>query len=357
MTDWAGKVVGRLYQMLAAFSVYYRPPVLVMIVLGFSAGLPFSLVSTTLSAWLADEHVSLSVIGYFSLVGVAYSLKVLWAPLVDSLSLPWLNRFGKRRSWLLLAQCGIGLGLLVMSQIDIHQDLLLIAGVAVVVAFCSATQDIVIDAYRIEAVVLELQGAMAAAYVFGYRLALLAGGAGSLYLAQFMGWQIAYQILSGAMLLGIVTTFLIAEPERGRVETVLDKQVEAGLEKRHMPVILARFLAWFADAVAGPFVEFFKRNGRRSLLILLLIGLYKMSDMSMGVMANPFYLNLGFSKKEIADITKLFGFVMTIFGTSVGGLLVLRFGVLGPLLFGAIISAATNLLFAWMASVEPSLSL
>ena len=124
-----------------------------------------------------------------------------------------------------------------------------------------------------------------------------------------------------------------------------------------MPVILARFLAWFADAVAGPFVEFFKRNGRRSLLILLLIGLYKMSDMSMGVMANPFYLNLGFSKKEIADITKLFGFVMTIFGTSVGGLLVLRFGVLGPLLFGAIISAATNLLFAWMASVEPSLSL
>ena len=357
MTEQREKAAGKTHNLLAAFSVYCQPPVLAMIVLGFSAGLPFSLVSTTLSAWLADEHVSLAVIGYFSLVGVAYSLKVLWAPLVDRLSLPLFKKLGKRRSWLFLAQCGIGLGLFMLSQIDIHQDLLLIASIAVFIAFCSATQDIVIDAYRIEVVVAEFQGAMAAAYVFGYRLALLAGGAGALYLAQYIGWQIAYQVLSAAMLIGIVTTFVIAEPVHNKVEPVFDQQIERVLERGRMPVSMARFLAWFADAVVGPFVEFFQRNGRQSLFILLLIGVYKLSDMSMGVMANPFYLHLGFSKKDIADITKLFGFIMTIVGTSLGGMLVLRFGIFRPLLAGAIISASTNLLFAWMAGIEPSLSM
>ena len=359
MTDKSGKALGKTLSLLDAFSVYGQPRVLVMIILGFSAGLPFSLISTTLSAWLADQQVSLAVIGFFSLVGVAFSLKVLWAPVVDSWTPPLFRKLGKRRAWLLISQCGIAIGLSAMSLMDVHQDLAMIAACAVFIAFCSATQDIVIDAYRIEAVVLELQGAMAAAYVFGYRLALLAGGAGALYLAQYLDWQLAYQCLSSVILLAILTTLLIDEPEHAQDQDlrVLEKNLETALHVHAAPRVIERILLWFTTAVLGPFVEFFQRNGKRSLGILCLIGLYKMSDMAMGVMANPFYLDLGFSKKEIADITKLFGFVMTIVGTSLGGLLVVRFGVLKPLLLGAVVSSSTNLLFAWLAQAEPSLSL
>ena len=359
MTDKSGKALGKTQSLLDAFSVYGQPRVLVMIILGFSAGLPFSLISTTLSAWLADQQVSLAVIGFFSLVGVAFSLKVLWAPVVDSWAPPLFRKLGKRRAWLLISQCGIAMGLFVMSLMDVHQDLAMIAACAVFIAFCSATQDIVIDAYRIEAVVLELQGAMAAAYVFGYRLALLAGGAGALYLAQYLDWQLAYQCLSSVMLLAILTTFLIAEPGHplDSRRLIQEKKLETSLHLHAVPRLIEQILLWFTTAVLGPFVEFFQRNGKRSLGILCLIGLYKMSDMAMGVMANPFYLDLGFSKKEIADITKLFGFVMTIVGTSLGGLLVVRFGVLKPLLLGAVVSSSTNLLFAWLAQTEPSLSL
>lgn len=359
MTDKSGKALGKTQSLLAAFSVYRQPRVLVMIILGFSAGLPFSLISTTLSAWLADQQVSLAVIGFFSLVGVAFSLKVLWAPVVDSWAPPLFRKLGKRRAWLLISQIGIAIGLLAMSQMNVHQDLALIAACAVFVAFCSATQDIVIDAYRIEAVVLEFQGAMAAAYVFGYRLALLAGGAGALYLAQYLDWQLAYQCLSSVMLLAILTTCFIDEPEhvQDQADQALEKNLETALHVHDAPRVIERILLWFTDAVLGPFVEFFQRNGKRSIGILCLIGMYKLSDMAMGVMANPFYLDLGFSKKEIADITKLFGFVMTIVGTSLGGLLVVRFGVLKPLLLGAVISSTTNLLFAFLAQTEPSLTL
>ena len=344
----------------SAFSIYAQPRVLGMILLGFSAGLPFSLVSTTLSAWLADQHVSLSVIGYFSLVGVAYSIKVFWSPVVDRLRLPLVYRiFGKRRSWMLLAQSGIALGLLGMSQVDLQQQLEWVALLAVWVAFCSATQDIVIDAYRIEAVVVKYQGAMAAAYVFGYRLALLFAGAGALYLAEYVGWKWAYQCLSAAMVVGIITTLLIAEPEHKEDQRakLIEQQIESVLGVDKAPSVFGRLLKWFSDAVLSPFVEFFQRNGKTSVLILLLIAVYKMSDIAMGVMANPFYLELGFSKKDIADVTKLFGFVMTIVGTSLGGVLVARFGIMKPLLLGAVISAATNLLFAAMAVAEPNLTL
>lgn len=344
----------------SAFSVYAQPRVLGMIFLGFSAGLPFSLVSTTLSAWLADEQVSLSVIGYFSLVGVAYSIKVFWAPVIDRLRLPLFHAvFGKRRSWMLLAQFGIALGLLGMSATDTQLHLQQIALLAVWVAFCSATQDIVIDAYRIEAVIPKYQGAMAATYVFGYRLALLGAGAGALYLAEYLGWQVAYQILAASMLVGILTTLVIAEPEHkpdSRIQAIEEK-IESTLGVASAQPLAARFLKWFSDAVVGPFVEFFQRNGETALWILLLIGVYKMSDIAMGVMANPFYLDLGFSKKDIADVSKVFGFFMTIIGTSLGGMLVVRFGIMRPLLLGAVISAATNLLFAALAVAKPSIVL
>jgi PAT family beta-lactamase induction signal transducer AmpG len=344
----------------SAFSVYAQPRVLGMIFLGFSAGLPFSLVSTTLSAWLADEQVSLSVIGYFSLVGVAYSIKVFWAPVVDRLPIPLLDRiFGKRRSWMLLAQFGIAIGLLGMATSDTHQHLQQIALLAVWVAFCSATQDIVIDAYRIEAVISQYQGAMAATYVFGYRLALLVAGAGALYLAEYLGWQVAYQVLAAAMLLGILTTLMISEPEHQgdpRAKAI-EEQIESVLGVDKARPLLSRLLRWFSDAVVSPFVEFFQRNGKAAVSILLLIGIYKISDIAMGVMANPFYLDLGFSKKDIADVSKVFGFFMTIIGTSLGGMLVVRFGIMRPLLLGAVLAALTNLLFAALAVSKPSIAL
>lgn len=342
-----------------AFSVYTRSEVLGMIFLGFSAGLPFILVSSTLSAWLADSQVSLSIIGYFSLVGVAYSVKVFWAPVIDRLPLPYMTRiFGKRRSWMLLSQLGIAVGLWAMSQVSIG-DLQLLALLAVWVAFCSATQDIVIDAYRIEIVAVKLQGAMAAMYVFGYRLALLIAGAGALYIAEFLNWQVAYQVMAVLMLIGIFSTLMIREPElvENCAAQVVEEMLEKALPNDAGTGVWAVFLKWFLDAVISPFVEFFQRNGRNGLLILALISLYKMSDIAMGVMANPFYLDLGFSKKEIADVTKVFGFFMTIFGTSLGGVLVMRYGIMRPLLMGAVIVALTNLLFAALAVVQPSLSL
>lgn len=343
-----------------AFSIYTRPEVLGMIFLGFSAGLPFILVSSTLSAWLADENVSLSVIGYFSLVGVAYSIKVFWAPVIDRLPLPFLTRiFGKRRSWMLVSQLGIAIGLWQMSQIPVGSQLQQLALLSVWVAFCSATQDIVIDAYRIEIVAVKFQGAMAAMYVFGYRLALLVAGAGALYLAEFVNWQVAYQVMAGLMLIGIISTLLITEPkhEADQSAEAIEKELEHSLKVESDTGLFSSLLRWFVDAVISPFVEFFHRNGRSGFLILALIALYKMSDIAMGVMANPFYLDLGFSKKEIADITKLFGFFMTIFGTSLGGVLVVRYGIMRPLLLGAIIVALTNLLFAVLAVLEPNLYL
>lgn len=339
-----------------AFSVYTQPEVLGMIFLGFSAGLPFILVSSTLSAWLADEHVSLSVIGYFSLVGVAYSIKVFWAPVIDRLPLLLLTRiFGKRRGWMLLSQVGIAVGLWGMSLLPVGTQLQQLAWLAVWVAFCSATQDIVIDAYRIEVVAVRFQGAMAAMYVFGYRLALLVAGAGALYIAEFISWQIAYQAMAALMMVGIISTLLIREPAHNA--DLSAQAIEAGLERSLHVKANGGLLRWFLDAVVSPFVEFFQRNGRRGLLVLALIALYKMSDIAMGVMANPFYLDLGFSKKEIADVTKVFGFFMTILGTSLGGVFVLRYGIMRPLLFGAVLVALTNLLFAVLAVVEPNVYL
>jgi MFS transporter, PAT family, beta-lactamase induction signal transducer AmpG len=343
-----------------AFSVYTQPEVLGMIFLGFSAGLPFILVSSTLSAWLADENISLSIIGYFSLVGVAYSIKVFWAPVIDRLPLPFLTRiFGKRRSWMLVSQLGIAIGLWKMSQIPVDSQLQQLALLSIWVAFCSATQDIVIDAYRIEIIAVKFQGAMAAMYVFGYRLALLVAGAGALYLAEFVNWQVAYQVMAGLMLIGIVSTLLIAEPkhETDQSAEAIEKELEHSLKVKSDTGLFSSLMRWFVDAVISPFIEFFHRNGRSGFLILALIALYKMSDIAMGVMANPFYLDLGFSKKEIADITKLFGFFMTIFGTSMGGVLVVRYGIMRPLLLGAIIVALTNLLFAVLAVLEPNLYL
>jgi PAT family beta-lactamase induction signal transducer AmpG len=343
-----------------ALSVYAKPRVVGMIFLGFSAGLPFLLVFSTLSGWLRDEGVSRSVIGFFSWVGITYSIKVFWAPVVDRLPLPLLTRWlGKRRSWMLLAQCGIAAGLIGMALTDPHQDITRIAVFALVVAFSSATQDITVDAYRIEAVQRELQGAMAASYVFGYRVALLAAGAGAFYIAEYYSWMVAYLSMAALMAVGVTTTLTIREPQVSvdRRTAELEQKIESAVGVNHRrPGALNRLGAWFLDAVISPFVEFFDRSGRLALFILLLIGIYKLSDITMGVMANPFYLDLGFSKTEIADVTKVFGFFMTIAGAALGGVLVVRYGIMRPLLLGAALVASTNLLFALLAVSEPNLT-
>ena len=344
-----------------ALLVYRKPRVLGMIFLGFSAGLPFLLVFSTLSAWLTDAGLTRTLIGYFSWVGITYSIKVFWAPVIDRLPLPFLSRLlGRRRSWMLLAQVCIALGLSGMALSNVQTGISQIAFLALFVAFSSATQDITIDAYRIEAEEGALQGAMAATYVFGYRLALLAAGAGAFYLAEFSSWPVAYLCMAGLMLVGMATTLVIKEPRVGvsAASRLLELRVEAlvGIKPtRHS--LSVRLAAWFSDAVVTPFVEFFSRNGRFALTILLLIGLYKVSDITMGVMANPFYLDMGFSKTQIADVTKIFGFFMTIAGAALGGLLVVRYGLMRPLLLGAVMVALTNLLFALLAVSLPDIRL
>jgi PAT family beta-lactamase induction signal transducer AmpG len=348
MTNW-----------LDAASIYARPRIVGMAFLGFAAGLPFLLVFSTLSAWLRDEGVALTAIGFFSWIGITYSVKVFWAPVVDRLPLPLLTRrLGKRRAWMLFAQFTIVLGLTGMSLSDPHFDLTRIAVFALIVSFGSATQDITIDAYRIEAVERDLQGAMAATYVLGYRIALLVSGAGAFYIAAAHSWSTAYLAMAALMSIGIATTLVIREPGHASdVRTqVLEAQLETTARVRRKHSIGARAAAWFLDAVVSPFVEFFQRSRGMALLILLIIGTYKLSDITMGVMANPFYLDLGFSKTEIANITKLFGFVMTILGAGLGGILVARFGIWRPLLAGAIMVAATNLLFVWLAVSEPNVA-
>lgn len=330
-----------------------------MVFLGFSAGLPYLLVFSTLTAWLTEAGVSRTAIGFFAWIGITYSVKVFWAPVVDRLAIPWLTRrLGKRRSWILVGQLGIAVGLLGIARTGLAGELTTVVLLALLVAFSSATQDIAIDAYRIEAVAIDYQGAMSAAYIFGYRVALLAAGAGALYLAEYYSWPVAYLTMCALMGIGVLTVLLIREPdqiETGEGARREQRVIEFLARSQHQPEWLRQVLAWLIGAVVCPFVDFFQRNGRFALVILLFIALFRLSDIAMGIMANPFYLDLGFSKSEIASIAKLFGFFMTIAGAALCGILVVRWGVFWPLLIGAVAVALTNLLFALLAIVEPQI--
>ncbi|MCW9005020.1 MAG: MFS transporter [Gammaproteobacteria bacterium] len=350
-----------LHSWQEAVRVYTKPRILGMLFLGFSAGLPFLLVFSTLSAWLSDANVSRTTIGFFSWIGIMYSIKVLWAPVVDRLSLPVLTKLlGQRRSWLLLAQSGIASGLLLLAFTTPENSLQLFALYALMVAFSSATQDVVIDAYRIEAVDKEYQAAMAATYVLGYRVATLAAGAGALYMADFINWQAAYITMAVLTGIGIATTLIIREPEhRIKADTLAyEEQLINKIEtKVHAKGFNQKITEWFTSAVISPFAEFFHRTGKYALLILLLIGTYRITDITMAVMANPFYLDLGFSKSEIASISKMFGFFLTIAGVALGGILVMRFGIMRILLLGGVLVIASNLLFACLSQIGPEITM
>ena len=336
-----------------ALIVYRQPRVLAMLFLGFSAGLPLLLVFGTLSGWLAREGIDKSTIGHISWVALLYGLKFVWSPLVDHLKLPLLNHvFGQRRSWMLLAQVGIVSGLLLMAAINPHTQLILLVYAALLVAFSSATQDIAIDAWRIEAMPVEAQGAMAATYQTGYRLGMLLAGGGAFTIAHYYSWPVAYSMLAMCMLLGMLTTLVIAEPEHviSRNTWKQEEKVISFLEgSAHLPGGLRNAYAWFIGAVVCPFTDFFIRNGKYALIILLFIGLFRISDITMGIMANPLYVDIGYSDLQIGLVTKTIGPIITILGAIVGGILVIRYGMMPILLLGAFLVMTTNLLFALLA--------
>ncbi len=322
--------------------VYLQPASLRMLALGFAAGLPLLLVLGTLSFRLREAGIDRSTIGYLSWVGLAYGFKWAWAPLVDRVPLPGLTRWlGRRRSWLLLGQVGVIAGLVGMALADPRLSLTAVVWCALAVAFASATQDIALDAYRIESAPTEQQPALAASYQTGYRLAMIWAGAGVLWLAARAqggatgydnhAWQVAYLGMAASMALGVLTVLLSPEP----VAVALPATRSAR--------------EWVQGALIAPFADFFRRYKWQAALILALIAVYRISDVVMGIMANPFYVDMGYTKDEVAAVTKIYGVVMTLLGAFVGGSLALRFGVMRILMLGALLSALTNLLFAWLA--------
>lgn len=341
---------------LASAKEYLHPRVIGMLFLGFSAGLPFLLVFSTMSAWLRDIGVSLTTIGFFSWIGITYSIKVFWSPLVDRLSIPWLTpKLGKRRSWMLIGQVGIATGLIAMASINPAEHLAAFAFFAFFVAFSSATQDVALDAYRIEAVDIRYQGPMASNYQTGYRIGILMAGAGSLYIADAANFQLAYFTMAAMMGIGIATVLIITEPEtdpvaaRDREKDLLAAISEFVPDKYR----LGEFQKWLLGAIVCPFLDFFRRIGWWSIAILAFVAAYRIGDIVMGIMANPFYLDLGFTKSEIATISKLFGFVLTVTGAIAGGLMAARYSAVRMLIVGAILVVGSNLLFAQLAVIGP----
>ncbi|GAB6095472.1 MFS transporter [Desulfatiferula olefinivorans] len=409
---------------------FFSPPVIIMLFLGFSAGLPILLIFSSLSLWLREAGIERSTVTFFSWAALGYSFKFVWAPLIDRLPLPILTRLlGRRRSWLLVSQLSVAGAIVSMACIDpalSASRVTMMAVAAVALGFCSATQDIVIDAYRIESAGPEYQALMASTYMAGYRIAMITAGAGALFLADRFGssagdyvyraWQWTYLSMAAGMSVGVVTTLAMPEPKARKATTALRhaedylrfvllfvfavtgcvaaytasggplESLKAGLAGSWMngrltAVVIEGLRLSAGVASAGvvarlcialglvapeivretyidPIANFFQRYGRgAAVLILSLVGLYRISDIVLGVISNVFYQDLGFTKTEIAAVSKTFGLVMTLFGGFVGGILSVRFGVIRILFAGALLSAATNLLYMILAGAGHDLTL
>jgi len=335
--------------------VYAEPPVARMVLLGFAAGLPLLLVLGTLSFRLREAGIDRTTIGFLSWVGLAYGFKWVWAPLVDRMPLPLLTRaLGRRRSWLLAAQLVLAAGLAGMALTDAAQNLHQLVALALLVAFASATQDIALDAYRIESAEQSRQAAMAAAYQVGYRAAMITASGGALWIAstfdpdettyQHAPWLAAYLCMAGLIGVGIVTVLFSSEPQVAVSQDTVRREQEAAAR------LHSRLLSWLYAAVVSPFLDFVLRYRWQALLLLALIGTYRISDIVLGVMSNPFYRDMGFTKDEVAAVSGVYGVLMTLAGAALGGVLALRYGVMRVLMLGAALSALTNLLFAWLAT-------
>ena len=324
---------------------YFQEKVLILFFLGFSAGLPFPLVYATLTAWLEEANLERSTISTFAWLGFAYSFKFIWSPLVDSLKLPLLTRrLGQRRSWLLLSQLAVGAGLVAMSNTDPALATPLFVMFSIVVAFSSATQDVALDAYRIEIAGSDLQPALAASYQYGYRVAQIAGVAGALYIAQFGSWSLAYKTMAVAMGVGIAATLWAKEPDVDR-----PSRYPAAAS------VARKISLWFVSSVAGPFHDFFARFGKHAGVLLAFIAVYSISDRVLGILANPFYLDIGFTKVQIANVAKIYGAIVSLIGIASGAWLSMRIGLGRCLFIGAFLIASTNLFFAVLAMVGAEL--
>lgn len=413
-----------------SFRSFLHPRVITMLFLGFSAGIPILMIFSSTSVWLTEAGVQKSMVTYFSWAALGYSFKFVWAPLIDKLPVPLLtNWLGRRRAWILVSQFAIMAAILWMASIDPStgiDSLTVMAYAAVLLGFSSATQDVVIDAYRIDSAGPDLQAYMSSSYVAGYRIAMIVSGAGALYLATYFGstgeaysydaWKNAFAVLAAVMLIGVCTTLIIKEPEQRRKEedphsasdylrfllvfflavaafiatyrigSVTATELKSSWTELFDNKNLARSLVetirlWVGVALAAisavvlvklnvgnqamirnayvtPVVDFFSRYRIGMVILLLaLVGFYRVSDIVMGAVANIFYLDMGYNKVQIASVSKVFGLLMTITGSFVGGLLAVRFGVIRILMVGAVLSAATNLLFILLAKGEPNMTM
>jgi len=343
----------------AIVAAYQHAPVRAMLFLGYASGLPILMVLGTLSARLRQSGIDRSTIGYFSLVGLAYSYKFFWSPIVDRWRLPLFGRLGRRRGWTLFSQFMVLIGLVMMALHDPAKDLEGMAWLALFTAFFAATQDIAVDAYRVEAASKELQASMAAAYQLGYQLALICAGAGALFVAQEYGWTAAYCTMAALMTIGVITTILVAEPAAHIDRAVLSQEprVLKFVEHAHRwPVALRNIVAWLIGAVVCPFADFFSRNGtNRALLLLALVAAYRLNYTTMGVMAYPFYLDLGFTLGQIAAVSKVYGVIMTLGGAAIAGVIVARQGIQRALLVGCALIGVANLGYAYIADIKPGI--
>jgi PAT family beta-lactamase induction signal transducer AmpG len=313
-----------------------RPQVALMGALGFSSGLPFLLTAATLGYWLRDSGASLKAIGFISWVGLAYTFKYLWSPIVDRVTVPWLGRLGRRRGWLLLTQLLLGLGLLVMAIIGPGHGLVALGAAAVFVAFVSATQDIAVDALRIESAETgEALGSYTGAFQLGYRIAVLVSDALILFAAQHLGWPVAYGLMALLMGVGVFATFKIAEPERADA------------------VMAAKAPLWnplgLFDAVAGPLIAFFRTWGVIALLMLLMVSLYRLPEFMMGPMATPFYHDLHLNKDVVGGVRTTFGLIGTLIGIALGGVLAASLGHARALIVAGVLQGLAIASFALLA--------
>ncbi|MGQ9896756.1 MAG: AmpG family muropeptide MFS transporter [Acidobacteriota bacterium] len=318
-----------------------------MFLLGFAAGLPLLLALSTLSFRLREAGIDLAAIGYASWVGLVYGFKWCWSPLVDRLPLPWLTaRLGQRRGWLLLAQLAVAGGLVGLALTDPRQALWQTIGCALFVAWASATQDIALDAYRIESADVARQGILAAAYQTGYRLAMMWSSAGTLWIATrfggsrgyiHFGWQVAYLVMATSMAVGIITVLFSREPTIQRFS------------------VAGSLWSWLRDALIEPGADFLRRYRWQAVLTLALIATYRLSDTVLAVMVSPFYVDIGYTKNQIAAVSHVYGVIMTLSGTFLGGTIVARRGALWALWLGALLSSGTNFLFAVLSLTGPHL--
>jgi len=313
-----------------------QPKIAVMLGLGFSSGLPFMLTANTFGYWLRDEGTSLKAIGFISWVGLAYTIKVFWSPIVERVDAPFLGRLGRRRGWMLLSQILVAIGLLGMAGVGVKGGLTAVGAFALMTAFASATQDIVIDAWRIEAACDANEvGLMTSAAQLGYRVALLIADALIIAAADRFGWPLSYGAMAIAMGVGITATFFALEPVRA--DAVLHSKAALWTPRG------------FFDAVVGPFIDFFAKNRLVGLVILLAVALYRLPDFVMGPMYNPYYHDLGLTKGSVALMRGSVGLIATFIGIAAGGVSSIRLGIFSSLMLGALLEGFGTAAFALLS--------